>query len=161
MSLSPTTSTSELGDEFSHYLVTRQAQGSIPQTLHIPTPSHLCGTLIKIAMSVRPSVRTHITTRKPTIDTTLYFIMEYFKRNCPAFQFWIKSIKHDEHRLPNVQRPTNNPTRRTKGSTNYAPTAFTRGLFRLYYTVFYRNMPLILQSSSVTYTRQTANLSLR
>ena len=110
---------------------------------------------------VRPSLRPYITTRKPTIDATIYFILEYFTRNCPAFQFWIKSVKHNEHRLPNVQRPTNHPTRRTKGNTNYAPTAFIRGFFRLYYTVFYRNMPLILQSSSVTYTRHTANLSLR
>jgi len=149
--LSPTASTSELGDEFSSYLVTRHEQVSIPQTLYILTPSRLCGTLIKIAMSVR----------KLTFGATIYFVLEYFTTKCPAFQFRIKSVKHDEHRLPNVQRPPNHPKRKTKGSTNYALTAFTRGFCRLYYKVFYRNMPLILQSSSVTYTRQIANLSLR
>ena len=110
---------------------------------------------------VLPSVRRHTKTRKPTIGTTIYFILEYFARNCPAFKFWIKLAKHDEHRLFNVQRSTNHPKRKTRGSTNYAPTAFTRGFCRLYYTLFYRNMPLILQFSYVTYTRQIANLSPR
>jgi hypothetical protein len=57
VSLSPAASTFELRDEFSHYLVTRQAQGIIPQTLYILTLLRPCGTLIKTAMSISPPVR--------------------------------------------------------------------------------------------------------
>jgi hypothetical protein len=128
VSLSPTVSTSELGDEFSHHLVTSQAQGIIPQTLYILALSRPAEHLSKPRC---PSALTHITTRRPTVGITIYFILEYFTRNCPAFQFWIKSVKHDEHRLPNLQRPTKHPTRRKKGSTNCAPSAFKRGFFRL------------------------------